>query len=177
MIVLAGLCVLIGLAAPLWPPLLQPAVAVIVPENLRGGVTASASQTVGPLTGIVFGSYILLGLIVLIMFVRRKLLAGRRVEQAVTWDCGYAAPTPRMQYTASSFARPLVLLFRLFLQPRDEIHPPHGLFPKHAALHTHAPTCSDDTSMNPCSSALPGLPRSCAGCRRGAFRYTCSTSP
>jgi hypothetical protein len=46
---------------------------------------------------------------------------------------------PRMQYTASSFARPLVLLFRLFLQLHDEIHPPQGLFPKHAALHTHAP--------------------------------------
>ena len=100
---------------------------------------ASASQAVGPLTGVVFGSYILLGLIVFILHVRQKLLDGRRVERAVTWDCGYAAPTPRMQYTASSFARPLTLLFRLFLQPRDEIHPPRGLFPKHAALHTHAP--------------------------------------
>ena len=139
MIVLAGLCVLIGLAAPLWPQVLQSAVVVIVPESLKEGVMASTSQTVGPLTGIVFGSYLLLGLIVLIMYVRRKLLASRRVEQTVTWDCGYAAPTPRMQYTASSFARPIVLLFRLFLQPRDEIHPPSGLFPKHAALHTHAP--------------------------------------
>jgi len=44
-----------------------------------------------------------------------------------------------MQYTASSFARPLTQLFRLFLQPRDEIHPPCGLFPKLAALHTHTP--------------------------------------
>ena len=70
---------------------------------------------------------------------RRRLLAGRRVERTVTWDCGYAAPTPRMQYTASSFARPLTQLFRLFLQPRDEIHPPRGLFPKHASLHTRTP--------------------------------------
>ena len=61
------------------------------------------------------------------------------MEQAVTWGCGYTAPTPRMQYTASSFARPLTQLFRLFLQPRDEIHAPQGLFPKLAALHTHAP--------------------------------------
>jgi hydrogenase-4 component B len=44
-----------------------------------------------------------------------------------------------MQYTASSFARPLTLLFRLFLQPRDDIHPPRGLFPTHASLHTHTP--------------------------------------
>ena len=139
MIVLAGLCVLIGLAAPLWPLVLQPAMVVVVPESLKEGVMASTTRTGGPLTGIVFGSYILLGLIVLLLYVRRRLLAGRRVERTVTWGCGYAAPTPRMQYTASSFARPLVLLFRLFLQPRDEIHPPNGLFPKHAALHTHAP--------------------------------------
>jgi len=86
-----------------------------------------------------FGSYILLGLIVLIMHVRWKQLATRRVEQALTWDCGYAVPTPRMQYTASSFARPLTSLFRLFLQPHDEIHPPQGLFPKRAALRTHTP--------------------------------------
>ena len=33
MVVLAGLCVLIGLAAPLWPLVLQPAVAVILPEK------------------------------------------------------------------------------------------------------------------------------------------------
>src|SRR3989304_232380 len=26
------------------------------------------------------------------------------LTRAVTWDCGYAAPTPRMQYTAGSFA-------------------------------------------------------------------------
>ena len=81
----------------------------------------------------------LLGLIVLLAQVRSRLLAGRRVERAVTWDCGYVAPTPRMQYTSSSFARPLVLLFRLFLRPRDEIHPPQGCFPKYAALQTHAP--------------------------------------
>ncbi|MCE5269531.1 MAG: hypothetical protein LLG00_16770, partial [Planctomycetaceae bacterium] len=43
------------------------------------------------------------------------------------------------QYTASSFSRPLTLLFRLFLQPRDDIHPPQGLFPERAALHTHSP--------------------------------------
>ena len=33
MIVLAGLCVLIGLAAPMWPLVLQPAVAVVASEQ------------------------------------------------------------------------------------------------------------------------------------------------
>ena len=30
------------------------------------------------------------------------------VTEALTWDCGYAAPTARMQYSASSFADLLV---------------------------------------------------------------------
>ncbi len=184
MIVLASLCILIGLAAPLWPQVFQPAAAVVLSDQRsvshrdtaetsplslreRARVRAvgadgleltqdspqgphplplsqrergdTAASAVEPLTGIALGSYILLGLIALVAYARQKLLAGRRVEQSVTWDCGYAAPAPRMQYTASSYARPIVQLFRLFLQPRDEIHPPHGLFPKGARLHTHAP--------------------------------------
>jgi len=139
MIVLAGLCVLIGLTAPLWLSVLEPAVAAIIPNHLREAATASTSQAVAPLTGVVLGSGILLGLVGLLVYVRRKLLAGRCVERSVTWGCGYAAPTPRMQYTASSFTRPLTFLFRLFLRPRDEIHPPRGLFPTDARLHTAAP--------------------------------------
>ena len=139
MIALAGLCVFIGLSAPLWPRVLAPAVAVIVPEQGPLSQSERGDVAVAPLLGIMLGSYILLGLIVLLAHLRQKLLAGRRVEQSVTWDCGYAAPTPRMQYTASSFAQPLLLLFRLFLQPRDEIHEPHGLFPQQASLHSHTP--------------------------------------
>jgi NADH:ubiquinone oxidoreductase subunit 5 (subunit L)/multisubunit Na+/H+ antiporter MnhA subunit len=139
MVVLAGLCLLIGLAAPLWPRVLQPAVTIVLPEGMRGALWASTSSTTMPLTGVVLGSNILIGLVLLLMVVRRRLLSRRRVEQAATWGCGYSAPTPRMQYTASSFARPLTQLFRLFLQPRDEIHPPVGLFPEHASLHTRAP--------------------------------------
>jgi hypothetical protein len=36
----------------------------------------------------------------------------RRQTEAATWACGYAAPTPRMAYTASSFAAPLLGAFR-----------------------------------------------------------------
>jgi hydrogenase-4 component B len=139
MVTLAVLCVLIGLAAPVWPIVLRPAVATLLPQGLRDTAAAAATQAAGPLMGLMFGAYMLLGLIVLVAGVRRRLLSGRRVERAVTWDCGYAAPTPRMQYTASSFARPITQLFRLFLQPRDEIHLPRGLFPKQAGLHTHTP--------------------------------------
>jgi NADH:ubiquinone oxidoreductase subunit 5 (subunit L)/multisubunit Na+/H+ antiporter MnhA subunit len=70
------------------------------------------------------------------------LLSRRQPRAAVTWDCGYAEPTARMQYTASStgewFWRRL---------PMDRRHPggmavspassrPAGLFPDTAAFST-----------------------------------------
>ena len=41
----------------------------------------------------------------------RGAFARRPVARAVTWGCGYPAPTARMQYTASSFAAPLLAVF------------------------------------------------------------------
>ncbi len=39
-------------------------------------------------------------------------------ESVGTWGCGYAHPTPRMQYTASSFGENIVGLFGWALRPR-----------------------------------------------------------
>jgi hypothetical protein len=64
--------------------------------------------------------------------VRRRLLAGREVTEAGTWDCGYLKPDARMQYTASSFAQPLTTLFHGVLGTRERASAPKGLFPKTA---------------------------------------------
>lgn len=63
-------------------------------------------------------------------FVRRRLLRRRTVRQAVTWDCGYAAPAVRMQYSASSFAQPLVEMFRSVLWTRTAGERVDGYFPE-----------------------------------------------
>lgn len=47
-----------------------------------------------------------------------------------TWDCGYQAPTPRIQYTATSFAQMLTGAFRWVLQPVDRRPRIQGLFPR-----------------------------------------------
>jgi hypothetical protein len=85
------------------------------------------------------GCYVLVGLIVLLAAARRKLLAGRSVESSVTWDCGYAKPSPSMQYTGTSFSQSAVHLFRLCTQPREILRLPKGLFPKKSFLHTETP--------------------------------------
>jgi NADH:ubiquinone oxidoreductase subunit 5 (subunit L)/multisubunit Na+/H+ antiporter MnhA subunit len=139
MMILAGCCVLIGLTAPLWPPILAPVVATVLPPELAVSASVAAREAVTPLLGVTGASLMLAALAFMLMRLRRKLLSGRPVEQTETWGCGYAAPTPRMQYTASSFAQPLMTLFRLLVPAHDEVHEPRGLFPREARLHTHTP--------------------------------------
>ena len=50
-------------------------------------------------------------------------------KQSVTWDCGYRAPSPRMQYSASSFAESLAVIFRGLLKLDWNIKKPTALFP------------------------------------------------
>ena len=65
-------------------------------------------------------------------------LAGRAARRSATWGCGYGAPTPRMQYTGSSFVEHFARIFDAFLPVLRRGHPPDELFPRHAtALATH----------------------------------------
>ena len=74
----------------------------------------------------------------------------------VTWDCGYAAPSPRMQYTSSSFAEMLVGLFRWALRP--QAHRPHlrGIFPAGDRFHSHVPDAVLDRDRSPRRPAIVG---------------------
>ena len=63
-----------------------------------------------------------------------------RARRTTTWDCGYAAGGPRIQYTASSFAQILVGLFRWAVFP--DVHRPRvqGAFPAAGErFESHAP--------------------------------------
>ncbi|HEV8605478.1 MAG TPA: proton-conducting transporter membrane subunit [Tepidisphaeraceae bacterium] len=70
--------------------------------------------------------------IVLIAFLwSRWSLARAGGKWALTWDCGYARPGSRMQYSGSSFAATLVEMFKAVLRPR--IHQPKIAAPFPAA--------------------------------------------
>ncbi len=68
---------------------------------------------------------------------RRWLLRSREVHAAVTWDCGYSQPTPRMQYTAVSFASPVLEPFQGLLHARRRRIPVTGYFPRQASEDLH----------------------------------------
>ncbi len=138
MLTQASLCILIALLAPKLISALAPVIVLV------GAIPVSESThtlgMVGPaMTKIVLGAFLLLGLTAGLLMLRRRLLAGRQVGEAGTWDCGYAKPSARMQYTASSFAQPLVDLFGLLLRTRRTEIPPQGPFPARGSLSTETP--------------------------------------
>lgn len=53
----------------------------------------------------------------------------RGTRRALTWDCGFAAPTPRMQYTAGSFAGIAVGWMRRAMRTEVQWRRPRGYFP------------------------------------------------
>jgi len=139
MIVLAGACVAIGLFAPLAFRAVLPAVAGLCGPEGAASVVAPAAAAAGWLRWVVLAGVGLALLVAALALLRLALLRGRRVDAAVTWDCGYAAPTARMQYTASSFAEPVTTFFRYVLRQRLHAKLPSGVFPRGAAFESHAP--------------------------------------
>src|SRR5262249_15748400 len=82
---------------------------------------------------------------------------GRIAEATLTWDCGYAAPSPRMQYTASSFAQMLVGLFSWALWPRTHQPQIHGFFPGKKEFHSEVPDTVLDRALRPGANWLAWL--------------------
>lgn len=137
MVLAAGACVAIGLLPALIGALLLP-VAREVAQDLGLHLAPAAQlphEDLLEALGVV--GALLLGVTALVA-IARKLLVGRSPDCSVaTWGCGYGAPTARMQYTASSFADPLLQLVRGLLRRSTRDHPPTGPFPGPAARETH----------------------------------------
>jgi formate hydrogenlyase subunit 3/multisubunit Na+/H+ antiporter MnhD subunit len=138
MLLLAAGCALIGLFAPFVVGALQ-----TVLENTTGlrrdVVRENLASAAGPLALVVVGTVAFLLVVVVLVLLRRSLLTGRRVEAGVTWGCGYAQPTARMQYTASSFVQPVTTLFRWLLGTHRQMQRPEGVMPANASLATETP--------------------------------------
>lgn len=131
MTVLAGLCVALGLFGPLSVRLVMP----VGRELLGDAQVADASTTACSLLWkIGLASGVLILITGFFWMLRRRLLAGRTNATGPTWDCGYAAPSPRMQYTASSFSWPVIAMFKPAIRPRLHADIDKDIFPRHARL-------------------------------------------
>jgi len=132
MILLAGGCVAIGLAPAIFWPALTRAVAAWRPVWSETG----APEPLVAL-GRVHMTLAIVGSVAAWELWRRVVRNG--VRRAVTWDCGYAAPTARMQYTAGSFAATITEWFAWILRPERHEQRPEGCLPAGASRAEHTP--------------------------------------
>lgn len=154
MVLLALACVAVGLLGrPLFQAVL-PAAQMLAPD-------APAAVTLGQAayTGTCLGALVVLGLVMVLALFRGRLLRGREKGRTGTWDCGYIAPTPRMQYTASSFGQAIVFWFRAILGTRAVVEPPDGPFPTRASMQTHTPDRFQERLFAPLFSAVEAIAR------------------
>lgn len=153
MAVLAVACLAIGLGAPWLLRLLLPAIpySSSLPPLALGAELDTATAI---LRRVASGAALLILLALAAAALRRALLARRGVTRSGTWDCGYAAPTPRMQYTASSFAQPILELFAPLLGTRVSSLKPMGPFPAAASHATETPDTFRERVVAPVTAEI-----------------------
>jgi formate hydrogenlyase subunit 3/multisubunit Na+/H+ antiporter MnhD subunit len=132
--VLALLCLLLGILPTFVIDLLNS-----VPQQVLGqGLTQASAHgwlwltPISPETAS-YGA----PLVVIILFIALVLglwLLGRgirRVRRCDAWDCGFAPPTPAMQYTAAAFAQPIRRVYGLLFHIDEGVEPEQDGRPRH----------------------------------------------
>jgi hydrogenase-4 component B len=146
MSVLAACCFFIGLAPTKVAPLLAQGVLAWAPEL---GDAGPGLLELAPLDWISIMAVALVAALALTSVLLRLRLQKSLVETGATWGCGYVAPTPKIQYTSSSFAEMLVGLFSWVLRPRTHRPTSLPLFPQRTDFHTHVPDIVLDEAVLP----------------------------
>ncbi|MCF7818149.1 MAG: hypothetical protein K9M54_09735 [Kiritimatiellales bacterium] len=116
MVLLAAGCIVLGFLPSLGFPLLRQAASQWLDPT--GVPAVPLFESFAPfqwISGMAVALVVVAGLGIVLL---RRRIRRRNTDSIGTWGCGYALPTPRMQYTASSFGDTLVALFAWVLHPR-----------------------------------------------------------
>jgi hydrogenase-4 component B len=126
MVLFAVICITLGLAPAIFWPAISRAVGTWNPA--LGGVDSPA-----PLASL-GSANIALALVACGggVWMWRK-AASKNHRRSLTWDCGYASPSARMQYTSGAFAGIASGWFFWFLRPELKMRRPRGPFPARAS--------------------------------------------
>jgi formate hydrogenlyase subunit 3/multisubunit Na+/H+ antiporter MnhD subunit len=131
MYVIATLIVAIGIfpfyfVQALWLPI-QQFTGSMPNENMLAVLTSlNVVQQIG------IASLYFIALAGVVWFIRKQLTKDRVITYNETWGCGYVAPNPKMQYTASSFVRTYRKLAESILQFHKYKKEIKGIFPNEA---------------------------------------------
>jgi hydrogenase-4 component B len=125
-------CILAAALFPLLLSFLSSAIGEVAKIPMEAAQGAILGEIEKPLYAIISISFAMIGIAAIFFFLKRRRLHKTPAAAAVTWDCGYIRPSPRMQYTFASFMQPLM---RNFQRSAPNRSPP--IFPKHESITAH----------------------------------------
>ncbi len=170
LVVLAAACVLIGIGGPYAVGLTAPVV-----EDLTGYAPAIVQENldvaVGSLSEVLIVATGIIALLALVAVFRATLVRGREIGHGVTWDCGYAEPTARMQYSSSSFVEPTFQLFSTLMRARRRLESPKGLFPSAGSFQTESPDAAMESGYRPLATLFYRLVLKLHWIQRGRLNF------
>ncbi|MFH2137288.1 MAG: proton-conducting transporter membrane subunit [Candidatus Omnitrophota bacterium] len=170
MLVLAACCVFVGLGSPFVMGFFGRVIVDVTgaPFSMFKTTLFEVKHT---LIYIVIALLFFYIVILLIIALRRALLNGRSIERVLTWDCGYAKPDPRMQYTASSFAQPLVDFFKGILRTKKYTTKITEYFPDSSSFETETPDLFSETVFHPILKLIHHLAEKLTWLQHGKLQF------
>jgi hydrogenase-4 component B len=137
MSVLATLCLALGLFPnPIFSLAFKSAQSLLSSSN---NLSETREAVLANLDLIAFSGTLLLLMGLSLWAFRRILFHSKKIGQGPVWACGFESPTPRMQYTGSSYAMPLQRILSLVLPMREKSRPPVGYWPQESSFETRTP--------------------------------------
>ena len=164
MLALAGVCVAAGLAPVLFWPAIARAVASWHPAW-------AAAKTPEPLVTLGLAQVVLAVLVAVAVAWLWRQAQANGLRRGPTWDCGYAAPTTRMQYTSASFAGIASGWFGWILQPERKWRRPRGYFPAEAIRLEEVPETVLERFVAPVGAAIVGVSTAVRRLQHGRLQF------
>lgn len=133
--ILTAFCLLLGIFPRFFGVIPGSLTEQLLGVNPLVGLTGELVLLTAPMSfnsNQVFPAVVLLLFLVLLAGVMffTYLAGGKKQERTVgTWDCGFPALNPRMQYTATGFSKPFRIVLRVFYRPQRELKLEQGVTP------------------------------------------------
>ena len=144
--VIAGCCAIIGALPWILVGILDRAVAASSASPMTTATSIASYVPLGWVGGISVALLVAVGAAGFWFFRWR---INRSAREALTWDCGYARPTARMQYSGSSFSQMMVELFAWVLWPRRRPPRIKGVFASPSDFASDVPDVVRDRTLLP----------------------------
>ena len=133
MLVLSGLCLIIGV----FPRLFIHLALKAIPVSALGYGRIPMEPFMAITANITLAATVFFVILAAIMALRLVFYKDKTIRRGGTWGCGFTQPSAKMQYTGTSYAASILAFFRP-AAPLQENHPPiSGRFPAKTHYHSH----------------------------------------